>query len=318
MKNILKLLILVLLFSAYSCKKEPKDYEKSSDDKTNALLTLQKGINGRQNLTVFPHNGNRTTQIAVNYGGLGVPASDIDINIEVDQTAFDSINNVREQTGLAPFLKFPAGSYSLDNPSIKIPSGKINSNYSTLTYNSDAFALDKQYLIVFKVSNNSGYKFANGVTRVEFVAAVNEKEHPKTGWVATASSEHPGENTGLASALIDNNLATYWHSKYSAVAAVYPHEASIVFPKELYTTKISLHKRQAANNTWFKIFDLYGTTDGTTWKLIGENLVTVAAELGPQFYPITPQYLKGVKLVMKSGHTTAQTTHLAEISVFGY
>ena len=307
-----------LILSLGSCKKQPTNYEDLSDNKEMAVLTLQKGINGRQDLKIFPQEGSRTTQISVNYGGVGLPASAINIQLEVDNAAIDSINTARIARGEEAYEQFPADSYVLDKTSLTIASGKVISDAATLTYNTEKFDLAKQYIIVFKSSNTAGYKYYNGVNKVEFLAAVIEKEQSKTGWIASASSEHPGEATGLASALIDNNIGTFWHSNYGGVAATYPHEAQVLFNSEVFVTKISLHKRQAANTTWFKVFDLYGTTDGTTWKLLGENLETVADELDAQYYPIDPQYLKGIKLLMKSGHNTSSTTHLAEISVFGY
>jgi len=313
--------ILGILFLTGACKEEPTNYEELSDEKEMAVLTLQKGINGRQNLSIFPQDGNKITQIGVNYGGIGYPSSAIAIRLDVDQVALDSINNLRRSNGQEPFLPFPEGSYSLDKSSINIASGEYISDMATLNYNSDQFELDKQYLIVFKASNSAGYRFAQGMDKVEFLAAALEIEHSKVGWSAAASSEElngEGTTNGRAARLIDNNVTTFWHSMWDGGLPPYPHDFTVNFGKDLYVTRMELTRRQTANNG-FHLFDLYGSKDGTTFSLVSADLQMDRDELAGQSFELPePGYYRAMKVVMKTSFTNSAFAHCAEFSTFGY
>ena len=57
----------------------------------------------------------------------------------------------------------------------------------------------------------------------------NFQKDPKldrTGWTVTASTEETsgeGAGNGVASCIVDNNLNTFWHSKWQGGEAGYPH-----------------------------------------------------------------------------------------------
>lgn len=320
MKNLLYNILGLLLLTG-ACKEEPANYEELSDEKETAVLTLQKGINGRQNLSIFPQDGNKLTQIGVNYAGIGYPSSAISIRVDVDQLALDSINNLRRINGQEAFLPFPAGSYSLDKSTIEIAPGEYISEMTTLNYNSELFDLDKQYLIVFKASNSAGYRFAKGMDKVEFLVAALEIEHSKASWSAAASSEElngEGTTNGRAARLIDNNVTTFWHSMWDGGMPPYPHDFTVNFGKEIYVTRIALTRRQTANNG-FHLFDLYGSTDGSAFSLISTNLQMDREELAGQSFELPePGYYRAMKVVMKTSFTNSAFTHCAEFSTFGY
>lgn len=319
MKKLYIIFMLLLSLLVGSCEKENKNYEELSDDKAVPVLTLQKGINGQQKLKIFPQDGSRTTQIAVNYGGLGLPSSAIGIDLVVDNAALDSINKLRIAGGLVPYLKFPEGSYSLDKTTVTIPSGQVSSDFATLTYNTDSFDLKDQYLIVFRASNNSGYQFAAGTNKIEFLAAVVEEDMSKTEWKKEVSaSATQASDAGGAAALFDSNTDTYWHTPYSGTIPPWPHEVRVDFGKDLYLTKILLQTRHNNGSAAPKDFDFQVSTDGvayTTYKsFTNSNNVMNTVSTFDLADVVKARY---VKLSFKNGFN-ASFMSLGEIGFRGY
>jgi hypothetical protein len=141
----------------------------------------------------------------------------------------------------------------------------------------------------------------------------------KSSWTASADSETPAgwENTGFASATIDGNFATYWHTDYSKVVP-YPHWVLIDMKTEQNMISVEITNRQATNpNTvGMKKFKLEGSNDGTTFSSLGE--FNFAISNAPQGFPVssaTPyRYLKVTALEPQRAGTNH--TFLAEIDVF--
>ena len=142
----------------------------------------------------------------------------------------------------------------------------------------------------------------------------------KTGWTATADSETPTgwENTGKASATIDGNLSTYWHTDYSVVVP-YPHWLLIDMktPKNMISVDIANRQTSGApNGVGMKDFKLEGSTDGTTFTLLSTYVLAKAN--GFQSFAVPSdnayRYLKLTALNSQTG--TTNHTFLAEIDVF--
>lgn len=143
----------------------------------------------------------------------------------------------------------------------------------------------------------------------------------KTGWTATASSEAPDgvENTGKASAVIDGNIATYWHTNNTVPPIPnYPHWIMIDMKTDRNIITVSLTNRQAATaiTTGMKMFRLEGSKDGTTFTSLGDFRFAITNNA--QSFPVSSanayRYLKLTALEGQSA-TTPQT-FLAEIDVF--
>ena len=141
----------------------------------------------------------------------------------------------------------------------------------------------------------------------------------KSTWTATADSETPEgwENTGFASATIDDDFSTYWHTDYSTVVP-YPHWVLIDMKTEQNMISVEIANRQATNpnTSGMKRFKLEGSNDGTTFTSLGE--FPFAITNAPQGFPVssaTPyRYLKVTALEPQK--PTTNHTFLAEIDVF--
>lgn len=141
----------------------------------------------------------------------------------------------------------------------------------------------------------------------------------KKSWTATADSETaPGlENTGLATATIDGNINTYWHTDYSRVVP-YPHWVLIDMKEPKKMVAVDVTNRQAAspNTAGMKRFRLEGSADGTSFTSLGEFnfAVTNAAQTFPVSSATAYRYLKLTALAAQNVATNH--TFLAEIDVF--
>jgi hypothetical protein len=142
----------------------------------------------------------------------------------------------------------------------------------------------------------------------------------KSTWTATADSEtNPGqENTGFASATIDGDFNTYWHTAYSTVVP-YPHWVLIDMKTEQNMISVEIANRQAGtagNTNGMKKFRLEGSKDGTTFTSLGE--FPFAITNSPQGFPVSSatayRYLKVTALEAQRAATNH--TFLAEIDVF--
>jgi predicted acylesterase/phospholipase RssA len=141
----------------------------------------------------------------------------------------------------------------------------------------------------------------------------------KSGWTATADSETPDgwENTGKASATIDGNIATYWHTDYSVVVP-YPHWVLIDMKSAMHIVSVDITNRQAAtpNKSGMKKFRIEGSEDGTAFTSLGEFSFAITNDA--QAFPVSStngyRYLKITALEPQVASTNH--TFLAEIDVY--
>jgi hypothetical protein len=142
----------------------------------------------------------------------------------------------------------------------------------------------------------------------------------KTTWTATADSETPTgwENTGKASATIDGNINTYWHTDYSVVVP-YPHWVLIDMKAEKNIISIDIANRQttgAPNGVGMKKFKIEGSKDGTGFTSLGEFNFAIAN--GFQSFAVSSasawRFIKVTAL--EPQRVTTNHTFLGEIDVF--
>lgn len=169
------------------------------------------------------------------------------------------------------------------------------------------------YLIQVAVQDTLGNVSS---TRSFPLKVVSESLANTEGWIATANSEHhPGENTGLASALIDGDLNTIWHTRWDGGAPGYPHWAQFDMLKPALVSKIEMAARQ--NNTMgMTKFRIQGSLNGTQWVTILDNQTFNPDEKAFQTYRFDPAEYRYLKLIPLEGR--ANYTHLAEFRVYTY
>lgn len=318
MKTHIMLSYAVLSLLCAGCEEPTPPYERLTDDKQGAMVFIAKAHSGMENLTIFPYEDERSLRFNVGFGALGLPASAIRITIAEDTHAFDSLNAIRELNGEEPYLPFPTDAYQIDKFNLTVPEGAVSSDFSTLTYYPEAFDGTQSHLLALTITDASGYAVNPSAKTLLVVAPKLEERRASTaGWTATASSEQGNdwENTGLASAVLDGDLNTIWHSQYSPERPGYPHWISIDMVNPVYVTKIAIAPRQNNSNGFTK-FKLEGSADGTTWFELISELDFDPANPAYQEYPVEPQYFKTIRLTMLEGRQ--DVAFLAEFAVFTY
>lgn len=277
-----------------SCSKEPA-YEKTSDAKEGMVYIQQAYKEGHiLKLKTFPPTSAASTQIInVNYGAMGLPGTDIAVQLEEDRSSADSINNTRKAAGLPAYESFPSEAYSIDKWSLTIPRGKTTSaDNMTLQYYSDKFDTEKEYLMAIKIKDASGYAVTKELKTVFImVGKLQEVKMTKSNWEASASSEEltgEGPNNGAARFAIDGKAGTFWHSNWSGDMPPLPIWLKVDMKEAHYLSKIGLTTRQNDDRGCSK-FKLEVSMNGTDWVVLGDNLVMDPENFSEQTYsfPIT-------------------------------
>jgi len=153
----------------------------------------------------------------------------------------------------------------------------------------------------------------------ELTSNLEETVLDRTAWTITASSEQlTGENTGLATAVLDGDINTIWHSNYAGAQTAYPHWLLVDMKKPIVITQVNLTARQNSVKGFTK-FKLEGSVDGTTFINIGEFTFNPALTTEQAFTISPARNVRFVKLTAleKAATQTGSITFLAELSVKG-
>jgi hypothetical protein len=126
----------------------------------------------------------------------------------------------------------------------------------------------------------TGHRFARFVAKSEqngeVWSAVAELKIFTTGnvaispanWIITADSQETDDQTAPASAAIDGNPATFWHSAWEpegTADAPLPHQLTIDLATTQPITGFSYLPRQDLVNGRVASWDFFVSKDGTTW-----------------------------------------------------
>lgn len=309
----------VLLIAA--CSKKEAPYLTPTDSKANAVVYVVKAGSNSQNLTIFPFTDDaRTLNFAASFGAVGLPKSAIPVQFEVDDKAFDSLNVIRQKGGLPLYLKFPDDAYTTSGLTATIPAGGFTSNMITINYFSKKFDPSKDYLLPLSITNANGYTIGTKKSMFLIAPKVQETKASTTGWIATASTEQPsGENTGKASALIDGDLSTIWHSQYSGgPSSSYPHWLQFDMLNPIYVTKVSIAPRQN-NGNGPTLLKIEGSLDGSSFTTLLDNQVFDPTKRDGTYQDYAlpaPTNLRYIKVTLLKGKQAL--AFLAEIAIYKY
>lgn len=118
----------------------------------------------------------------------------------------------------------------------------------------------------------------------------------KSDWVITDfSSEEPAEGApnGLATAAIDGDLNTFWHSQWTGTPPGYPHHITIDMGIEKTIRGFETFRRQNDGRGQTK-HKLHVSLDGSNWTDLGEFNVDPNVNAGQVFLfsPVQARYVK--------------------------
>tara|TARA_R110002049_G_scaffold302821_1_gene496286 strand:- start:696 stop:2297 length:1602 start_codon:yes stop_codon:yes gene_type:complete len=161
------------------------------------------------------------------------------------------------------------------------------------------------------------YKFVNDIPIID----IGEKDYTsRINWsINDFSSEQTGglENTGLASAILDNNPDTYWHSCYSgscSSGAAYPHSITVDTGALITVDGFAFTQRQNLSRS-IKDLEILISDDNATWTSTGDY--TLLKSNNVQNIRLKNQAaFRYFKIVAKSAHDENRFAALAEVFCF--
>ena len=137
----------------------------------------------------------------------------------------------------------------------------------------------------------------------------------KSDWVITdfSSEEAGGEGptNGYATAAIDGDINTFWHSNWSSTAPGYPHYLTFDMGIEKTIAGFEVFRRQGDSRGQTK-HKFYVSLDGTNWTDLGEYDMDPTTNAG-QVYMVAPVEARYVKYEATQGPNFY--AFLAEINV---
>ncbi|MFE7512564.1 discoidin domain-containing protein [Streptomyces sp. NPDC057540] len=88
---------------------------------------------------------------------------------------------------------------------------------------------------------------------------------PRTGWTATASDEETARENARAANVLDGDLDTYWHSRWSGTPAPLPHSITLDTHRTTTVSALVYQPRKASANGRVGTYTVTTSTDGTTF-----------------------------------------------------
>lgn len=320
LKNIFALLLCSLLFKC----SPTVSYEKELGPNDGGLVYLTQAghSQGVLKLSVFPPQESATQVINACFGGMGFPKDNIMVQFETDQKAIDSLNDLQVKQGNSPYLSFPSGAFEINQWNVTIPAGEnYSTDYMVLKYYPKLFSTDLNYMTAFRIKDVSGGYPVNKNLRSVFlmVSKIAPTRVGKADLTATADSEELGGETapnGRASAAVDGDVGTFWHSVWSSnPQPPYPHWLQVDLSGVRYISKIGLIRRRG-DGRGFTDFDLEGSMDNKTWfNLIKDGKMNPKTNDEQSFLVLTTQ-CRYLKLTMKVSAVGADYTSLGELAIY--
>ena len=159
------------------------------------------------------------------------------------------------------------------------------------------------------------FNFLNDKPILEFG---NRTELSKQGWSITSfsSEETSGEGAtdGRATNLIDGDLNSYWHSKWTGTAASYPHQIVIDMGGLKSVEGVSIVQRNSLSRS-VKDFEILHSIDGQSFVSAGNYILVNSGSI--QYFKFPNKLsIRHLKIVAKSAHDGDKFAALAEIGAF--
>ncbi len=227
-----------------------------------------------------------------------------------------------------------------NDPNVNNEGTGVNRDYNSIAWtskplNNDSFYIEMPindlvekadnipYELKVKLAHDNGavtetiysYTFQAGVPVLNFST---RNEFSKSGWtVASYSSEETsgeGALNGRAALLIDGSASSYWHSRWTGSAAVYPHEFVIDLGSSTTANGLSVTQRSGLSRS-VKDAELFISNDGVNF--ISVSSYVFSNTNGVQYFNFSSAKLfRYFKVVAKSAWDGLQFAALAEVGLY--
>lgn len=170
------------------------------------------------------------------------------------------------------------------------------------------------YMLPIKISDTSLFLPKEGEDVYPLTIRMMGTQLDRTGWTVTASSQTvEGNGNGAASNIFDDNINTYWHSKWDNGYPPLPHELIIDTQKTHEFTQIALQRRLGYNYARAGYFYVSDTTD--SWQEVGT--FTMENQDAVQTFSIVSTKGRYVKIKVTESNNNNDCAAFAEVFVYG-
>ncbi|MGQ8336973.1 BT_3987 domain-containing protein [Sunxiuqinia sp. A32] len=256
------------------------------------------------------------------FGGYGYPSNDIQVQFSVDKNLVDTYN-LKNETNY-PIL--PAESYELSHIVAVIPAGEVSTIPLHIEINPQSgLELFKTYLLPVSIRETDSEYIINEDLKTTYflIQAVLEFEnfpkYDRSHWsVLGVSSEEPNEgplNGGVGMSAFDNNIYSFWHTKWFGGFATPPHWIAIDMGEVQKVHGLSIIGRQSNQSGKPKDILISVSHDGEQWIDI-HNIQLANVKTEQQFFVSDMQDARFIKLTVLSTYGDVKYVHLAELYVF--
>lgn len=173
------------------------------------------------------------------------------------------------------------------------------------------------YMLPIRIAGISQFEVSMEKSLYLLTFRITGNKLDRTGWTAEATSEElsgEGAVNGRAGCILDDDLSTYWHSKWNGGGDNFPFELIIDAKKEYTFTQIALVQRGNgyADTGHCKY---YVSSDKKDWAECGSFTMQESVE-DVQLFGVRPAKGRYIKIRIESGYRWNYSS-LSEVYVYG-
>lgn len=170
------------------------------------------------------------------------------------------------------------------------------------------------YMLPIKIIDTSLFLPKEGEDIYPLTMRMMGTQLNRAGWTVTASSQTvEGNGNGAASNIFDDNINTYWHSKWDNGYPPLPHELIIDTQNTHKFTQIALQRRLGYNYARAGYFYVSDTSD--SWKEVGT--FTMENQDAVQTFSISPTQGRYVKIKVTESNNNNDCAAFSEVYIYG-
>lgn len=313
------LVLLAAMWLIASCEK----IEIPKEDQVSASSQVYMSAAARNPNTPVLRMADTTYTITygASYGGFEQLGQDVSVKFISDVSKVAAYNTENGTN----YAVLPESCYELETLSAVIPQGGVSTAPLAVKINpSKGMELFKDYLLAIsikQVSNNvkvnEGLQTAYYIVRASLDFA-DFPDYDRAAWtIAGVSSDEPaeGSNGGLGIHAIDDNTATFWHTKWDGGYATPPHWIAVDMGERKTIHGLVMIGRQSNNNGKPNTIQLEVSDDNTTWTDAGTFDLQNINSVQRFFVPTFPEG-RYFRITVLSNYGNVEYTHLAELGAF--
>lgn len=255
----------------------------------------------------------------VAYGGYNPLPGEVTVSFEAEPGLLDSF--LAEHGGAYELL--PAAVYTIEQSEVKLSSGQLASEPLAIKVNpTKGMSLGVDYVLPVKMKKINGSVDVNPALNVTyFTFSATLQELGKSAWsivsVSSEEAEGEGPDNGHAKHAIDNNIATFWHTKWLGGNDPLPYILVIDMGASETLNGLTFIQRQGRAGTGGNAenIEVSVSQDGNSF----DNEGTYTLANGDEKYLIyfdSPVEARYIKISVTSTYGDKTFTHMAEIGGF--